>query len=197
MVFMCQSQGAEPNPAAPQEKVRDLRRSTQCNWPYLEIHSARPDWVEVSLPCVFEAADQFTEFSVWFFSELTEETRDALRTALRELVLNAIEWGGGLDSSKRVRVAILHGQHAVLCRVVDPGEGFQFDDLSHAAIANPADMPCHHISVREKKGLRAGGFGLSIVQASIDELLYNGKGNEVVFIKYTHRVLPRRSATAS
>ena len=196
-MFVCQSEGAEPTPASAQAKDLELRESTQCNWPYLEIHSARHDWVEVSLPCVFEAADQFTEFSMWFLSELEEETRDALRTALRELVLNGIEWGGRLDSSRRVRVAILRGQHAVLCRVVDPGEGFQFDDLSHAAIANPADMPCHHISVREKKGLRAGGFGLSIVQASIDELLYNGKGNEVVFIKYTHQVSPRKSATAS
>ena len=196
-MFVCQSEGAQPTPASAQAKDLELRESTQCNWPYLEIHSARHDWVEVSLPCVFEAADQFTEFSMWFLSELEEETRDALRTALRELVLNGIEWGGRLDSSRRVRVAILHGQHAVLCRVVDPGEGFQFDDLSHAAIANPADSPFHHMSVREKKGLRAGGFGLSIVQASIDELLYNGKGNEVVFIKYTHRVLPRRSATAS
>lgn len=196
-MFVCQSEGAQPTPASAQAKDLELRESTQCNWPYLEIHSARHDWVEVSLPCVFEAADQFTEFSMWFLSELEEETRDALRTALRELVLNGIEWGGRLDSSRRVRVAILRGQHAVLCRVVDPGEGFQFDDLSHAAIANPADMPCHHISVREKKGLRAGGFGLSIVQASIDELLYNGKGNEVVFIKYTHQVSPRKSATAS
>ena len=196
-MFVCQSEGAQPTPASAQAKDLELRESTQCNWPYLEIHSARHDWVEVSLPCVFEAADQFTEFSMWFLSELEEETRDALRTALRELVLNGIEWGGRLDSSRRVRVAILRGQHAVLCRVVDPGEGFQFDDLSHAAVANPADMPCHHISVREKKGLRAGGFGLSIVQASIDELLYNGKGNEVVFIKYTHQVSPRKSATAS
>ncbi len=161
----------------------------QCNWPCLEIHSARHDWVELSLPCALEAADQFSEFSEWFFAELKEETRGTLMAALRELVLNAIEWGGKLDKTKRVRVAILRGRHAVFCRIADPGEGFQFDNLSHAAICNPADKPCHHLAVRERMGLRAGGFGLSIVQASIDEVLYNDSGNEVVFIKYLGRRL--------
>lgn len=155
-----------------------------CNWPSLEIHSARHDWVELSLPCVLEAADQFNEFSVWFFAELQEEVREALTLALRELVLNGIEWGGRLDGSKRVRIAILRGQSSVLCRIADPGNGFRFEDLSHAAISNPPEDPARHLLAREQMGLRAGGFGLAIVQASIDELLYNDSGNEVVFIKY-------------
>lgn len=66
--------------------------------------------MELSLTCSFEAADQFNEFVEWFFSELPESIRVALRTAMRELILNAIEWGGRLDGSKRVRVAILQGQ---------------------------------------------------------------------------------------
>jgi anti-sigma regulatory factor (Ser/Thr protein kinase) len=178
--------GANSSPQMREETPKEYAAS-QCNWPCLEIHSARNDWVELSLPCVLEAADQFTEFSVWFFAELQEDTRDALRMALRELILNAIEWGGKLDGAQRVRVAILRGQHAVLCRIADPGKGFRFDNLSHAAISNPADNPCNHLLVREQLGLRAGGFGLSIVQASIDELLYNDSGNEVVFIKYLRR----------
>ncbi len=158
-----------------------------CNWPSLEIHSARHDWVELSLPCVLEAADQFTEFSIWFFADLEEEVREALRMALRELVLNGIEWGGKLDGSKRVRVAILRGRDSVLCRIADPGEGFRFENLSHAAVSNPLDNPCRHLLVREQMGLRAGGYGLSIVLSTIDELLYNDSGNEAVFIKYLRR----------
>ena len=38
--------------------------------------------------------------------------------------------------------------------------------------------------VREKKGLRPGGFGLLTVRGSVDELLYNEKRNEVVFVRY-------------
>ena len=185
MMALSQTSATKANPSLSVLK-KSLEESgpSQCNWPCLEIHSARHDWVELSLPCVLEAADQFSEFSVWFFAELKEETREALTTAMRELVLNAIEWGGRLDQSKRVRVAILRGQYAVLCRIADPGEGFQLDNLSHAAICNPAEKPCHHLEVREQMGLRAGGFGLAIVQASIDEVLYNDSGNEVVFIKY-------------
>ncbi len=40
------------------------------------------------------------------------------------------------------------------------------------------------MDVRDAKGLRAGGFGLLTVQSSVDELLYNEKRNEVVFVKY-------------
>ena len=41
-----------------------------------------------------------------------------------------------------------------------------------------------HAIVREEKGLRPGGFGILTVRAKVDELLYNEKRNEVVFIKY-------------
>ena len=38
--------------------------------------------------------------------------------------------------------------------------------------------------VREEKGIRPGGFGLLMVRNSVDELIYNEKRNEVVFVKY-------------
>jgi anti-sigma regulatory factor (Ser/Thr protein kinase) len=190
MMSLSQPSPKKANPSLTVQKEAFKKcGAPQCNWPCLEIHSARHDWVELSLPCALEAADQFSEFSEWFFAELKEETRATLTAALRELVLNAIEWGGKLDETARVRVAILRGRHAVFCRIADPGEGFQFDNLSHAAICNPPDKPCHHLAVRERMGLRAGGFGLSIVQASIDEVLYNDSGNEVVIIKYLGRRL--------
>jgi anti-sigma regulatory factor (Ser/Thr protein kinase) len=175
-------------------KLTDLRTGEESSsalepakptWPCLEIHSARPDWVEVSLPCMIEAADQLNEFLVWHFAELQEDVRESVRIALRELLLNAVEWGGKLDATKCVRVALLLGQRAVLCRIADPGNGFRIGNLSHAAIGNPDDRPCDHMAVREQNGLRPGGFGLKIVKGSIDELMYNATGNEVIFLKYT------------
>ena len=46
------------------------------------------------------------------------------------------------------------------------------------------DDPIAHMHVREAKGIRPGGFGLLMVRASVDELLYNEQRNEVVFVKY-------------
>ena len=52
--------------------------------------------------------------------------------------------------------------------------------LPHAAIAGD---PFTHLDVREKLGLRAGGFGLLICQGMVDEMRYNDQGNEVTLIK--------------
>jgi anti-sigma regulatory factor (Ser/Thr protein kinase) len=70
----------------------------------------------------------------------------------------------------------------LMYRIADPGQGFNFDDLAHAAISY-AD-PTEHMKVREEKQLRPGGFGLLMVRAQVDELVYNEKHNEVMFMKY-------------
>jgi anti-sigma regulatory factor (Ser/Thr protein kinase) len=104
-------------------------------------------------------------------------------SAFRELVMNAVEWGGRLDPNRKVRIACVRTDKMLMYRIADPGPGFKFEDLNHAAIAHPGD-PIEHMSIRELKGLRAGGFGLLLVRARVDELVYNEKQNEVVFIKY-------------
>ena len=53
------------------------------HWPRLEMNSSRHDWVELSLPCSFQAAERFGEFTEAFFYELPEDTRKDLRTSLR------------------------------------------------------------------------------------------------------------------
>jgi anti-sigma regulatory factor (Ser/Thr protein kinase) len=165
------------------------------NWPRLEMNSSRHDWVELSLPCSFQAVERFDEFTASFFYELPENTREELRTALRELILNAIEWGGRLDETRRVRVTIVRGRDSIFCKVADPGDGFSFHNLSHASICNAADKPWDHLPAREKLGLRAGGFGLAIVEAAVDELIFNETGNEVVFIKNLKQRRPSAQAS--
>ncbi len=39
-------------------------------------------------------------------------------------------------------------------------------------------------AVREEKGLRPGGLGLTMVHAIADDLVYNESQNEVVLVKY-------------
>ena len=63
------------------------------------------------------------------------------------------------------------------------GRGFAFEDLSHAALGN-APGAIAHDAVRNAKGLRPGGFGLVLIRAIADELIYNERRNEVLFVKY-------------
>jgi anti-sigma regulatory factor (Ser/Thr protein kinase) len=104
--------------------------------------------------------------------------------AFHELLLNAVEWGGKLDPNRKVRISYLRARRMLMYRIADPGQGFQFAGLDHAAISHTPDEPTAHDQVRQSKGLRPGGFGLLMTQANVDELVYNEKQNEVVFVKY-------------
>ena len=64
----------------------------------------------------------------------------------------------------------------VMCRVKDPGEGFSLDEIEHAAIANPDDDPLRHVTLRDAKGLRPGGYGVLLARKLVDELIYSEKG---------------------
>ena len=116
--------------------------------------------------------------------KLAPDVRESIGYAFRELLLNAVEWGGKLDPTRTVRISCLRAKRMLLYRIADPGPGFNIEDLPHAAIGQPPDDPIAHMQVREAKGIRPGGFGLLMVRASVDELLYNEKRNEVVFVKY-------------
>ena len=97
--------------------------------------------------------------------------------------MNGIEWGGHLNPAQTVRVACLRTRRMLLYRIANPGTGFKLEDLSHAA-GGDGTAPMAHDQVREEKGLRPGGFGLLLIRAIADELIYNEQRNEVVFVKY-------------
>jgi CheY-like chemotaxis protein/anti-sigma regulatory factor (Ser/Thr protein kinase) len=152
--------------------------------PPIEVLSAKPEWVELVVPCTREAAGRIEAVMAQLDAGLAPEMRESIAYAFRELLLNAVEWGGRLDPSRTVRISCLKAKRMLLYRISDPGPGFNIEELPHAAVGQPADEPIAHMLVREAKGIRPGGFGLLTVQASVDELLYNEKRNEVVFVKY-------------
>ena len=117
-------------------------------------------------------------------SEQAEPVREAVGQAFRELLNNAVEWGGKLDPNRKVRISCVRAKRLLLYRIADPGEGFDLEKLRHAAITNPPDSPLEHALVREEQGLRPGGLGLMMTQSLVDELIYNEARNEVMFIKY-------------
>lgn len=150
----------------------------------IEVISARPEWVEMIVPCTREAADRIQEVTAELDTSLPPDLRESIAYAFRELLMNAIEWGGQLDPDRKVRIASLRTRRMILYRIADPGPGFDIDNLPHSAIGQPPDNPIAHMEVREAQGIRPGGFGLLTVRASVDELIYNEQRNEVVFVKY-------------
>jgi CheY-like chemotaxis protein len=150
----------------------------------IEVVSARPHWVELVVPCERALADRIQGFMMALKADLPDDVRNAVGDAFREMLLNAIEWGGKLDPRRKVRISYLRAQRMLMYRIADPGVGFHFAGLEHAAISNPPEDPIRHMRVRDEKGLRAGGFGILMTQQKVDEVLYNEKQNEVVLIKY-------------
>jgi CheY-like chemotaxis protein len=152
--------------------------------PPIEVLSATPNWVELLVPCERTIAKRVQSFLSRLESDLPQEQREAVGLAFRELLNNAVEWGGRLDPNQKVRISFVRTQRAILYRIDDPGPGFRMEELKHAAINNPDDDPLAHTTAREEKGLRPGGLGLMMTKALVDELVYNEARNEVVLIKY-------------
>ena len=150
----------------------------------IEVISAKPEWLELVAPCTLEMADRIQSFVLHLEANLPEAVREAVASAFRELLTNAIEWGGKLDPNRKVRISCVRTKRLLLYRISDPGEGFDIDRLRHAAITNPDDDPMRHLSIREEQGLRPGGFGLAMTRSLVDDLIYNEARNEVLLIKY-------------
>jgi PAS domain S-box-containing protein len=148
----------------------------------IEVISAKPAWVELLVPCLRAAAEQIQPVIAHLGSDLAPDVLESVSDAFRELLMNAIEWGGGLDPNRKVRIACVRTQRVLMYRIADPGPGFKLQDVDHAAIAHAS--PLEHVPIREQKGLRAGGFGILMVRENADELVYNEKQNEVIFMKY-------------
>ena len=179
-------------PFPPREAVEVAQRALrQDASPPIEVVSAKPHWVELLIPCTREAAERIESFLMKLDTDLPDEQRDTIGLAFRELLMNAVEWGGKLDPNRKVRIAYLRSTHILLYRIADPGPGFNFKELVHAAVGQPTGEPLAHVSVRDQLGIRPGGFGIAMIRAIADELLYNEAQNEVIFIKYLSVPAPR------
>ena len=164
-----------------------LARQAASESPWREdIHvlSARPGWVSVRINCRLITADRIMAFAKELNTQLPEGSRMELMQALREILLNAMEHGGAYDPEKVVELTAVRTARALVFYLRDPGTGFRPESLAHAAIANPPENPAAHIRVREKQGMRPGGYGLLMAAGTVDELIYSDVGNQVLLIKY-------------
>jgi anti-sigma regulatory factor (Ser/Thr protein kinase) len=155
-----------------------------CQAAGIEVVSATPEWVELRVPCDLAAFSPLQKLLARLDADLPQEINEAISYAFREMLVNAVEYGCRLDPTGHVEVRFVRLKRAFICRIKDPGEGFDPARLEHAAVSNPQDDPLRHASVREELGLRAGGFGILLTSRLVDELVYNERHNELMFVKY-------------
>jgi anti-sigma regulatory factor (Ser/Thr protein kinase) len=150
----------------------------------IEVLSARPGWIAVRVNCRLATADRLISFAREFAAQLPETARQEIMLALREILINAMEHGAAFNPDQVVEVNAILTARTMTFRVRDPGAGFRKEAITHAVHSNPSDDPTAHIVQRNQEGMRAGGYGLLLAAGTVDELIYNELGNEVLLIKY-------------
>jgi anti-sigma regulatory factor (Ser/Thr protein kinase)/ActR/RegA family two-component response regulator len=169
------------------EEVADMVRAAieDDNWQNsIRVVSGVPYWITLRVSCRLITADRLTRFMTEYRSDLPSAERDLLMTAFREMLLNAMEHGAGFDPEKVIEVTAAQTSRAIVFHFRDPGNGFDRDDLKHAATSNHPHDVIKSAMERTNAGMRPGGFGMLIVRQIVDELVYNERGNEVLLIKH-------------
>lgn len=149
----------------------------------IEVLSATPDWINVRVNCRLLSAERLVNFLTELRSDVPEAPRDDFMFAFREVLMNAMEHGGGFDPDQVVEVTAVRTARTLVFHLRDPGPGFDMAALRHAAVTRPDD-PLAVAEIREHDGLRPGGFGLLLARKIVDEMLYSERGNEVILIKH-------------
>jgi anti-sigma regulatory factor (Ser/Thr protein kinase) len=147
----------------------------------IEVVSARPGWIAVRVNCRLATAERLMSFAREFAAQLPEDKRQEIMFALREILMNAMEHGAKFNPDQVVEVNAIRTARTMTFRVRDPGAGFRRENLSHVA---SFEDPAAHLALRDQQGMRAGGYGMLLAAGTVDELIYNEQGNEVILIKY-------------
>ena len=150
----------------------------------IEVVSGLPHWLTLRVSCRRVTAERLIAFMTELQDALPHDERDLLIAAFRELLLNAMEHGAGFDAEKVVEVTAAKTARAIVYHFRDPGDGFDPDDLKHAASEPTAEQVVTSAMHRAEQGLRPGGFGMLIARSVADELVYNERRNEVLLIKH-------------
>jgi anti-sigma regulatory factor (Ser/Thr protein kinase) len=149
----------------------------------IRVESATPAWLRVIARCEVATADRVIQF-MNEISDLDGRERESMSFALKEILMNAMEYGGKFNPERLVEVSYVRGKRVIIYRIRDPGDGLSLEELTHAAICNPPEEPVRHLEVRDAMGIRPGGFGVLLSRKLVDDLIYSEQGNDVLLIKY-------------
>src|SRR5215469_5868694 len=150
----------------------------------IQVLSAKPGWVSLRVNCRLITAERLMTFAKELSARLSDDTRQEMMYALREILMNAMEHGAAFNPEQVVELTAVRTARSMVFYIRDPGAGFRRESLAHAATANPDENPVAHIEAREEEGMRAGGYGMLLAAGTVDELIYSEIGNEVLLIKY-------------
>ena len=118
---------------------------------------------------------------LFLLTALSEEDVGRIRYAVLEMIENAVEWGNRRRKELLVTISYQVTDAYLKFVITDQGSGFDPNAVPHAACE---DDPVAHLCIREKLGLRDGGFGMLITRGIMDEVRYNETGNQVTLIKH-------------
>lgn len=93
----------------------------------------------------------------------------AVKLALEEAFVNAIKHGNHYDSSKHVTVEYSVTKDQLNLNIADEGDGFSPECVPDPTADENLERPC--------------GRGLMLMQAYMDEVSYNDRGNQVRMVK--------------
>ena len=99
----------------------------------------------------------------------TPDDRFALELVLDEAITNAVKHGNGNDPDKKVTVKFTSTPQRFEVEITDEGPGFDYN-----ALPNPT---C------EENLLKPSGRGVLLMNAYMDEVVFNEKGNSVRLVK--------------
>lgn len=172
-------------PVKPEELLRTVRRTLELppGPDPIEVVTAEPNWVELRFPCAVQSADRIENVVDQLNYGLPSKVRQCLKMALHELLMNAVKWGGRSGPDAQAQIAYLRTRKFVMCRVADPGSGFQPSEWQYS-IGSFALGPIAVNQPRQGPGLRPEGFGMQLAKTLVDELVYNESHNEVAMVKY-------------
>lgn len=168
-------------PFRPDDLLREVRRSLEHR---RELGERRTHTsVEMHLDSDILQRQQLNDLLSELFMQtpLSEDQIGRIRLATLEMIENAAEWGNRRHKDLTVTIAYEVTDQWLKFVITDEGPGFNPQNLPHAA--QDSD-PIAHMEIREKLGLRHGGFGILIARGMVDHFEYNERGNQVTLIKY-------------
>jgi serine/threonine-protein kinase RsbW len=113
----------------------------------------------------------------------TQDDVFAVHLALEEAFLNAVKHGNKMDPSKKVTLEYLVDEEKVEIRMTDEGRGF-----------NPQSIPDPRVG---RNLYRPEGRGLLLMNAYMDVVEYNERGNGLRMVRYKNRPVSGEPHTAS
>ena len=105
--------------------------------------------------CRLLSAERLVNFLTELRSDVPEAPRDDFMFAFREVLMNAMEHGGGFDPDQVVEVTAVRTARTMVFYLRDPGPGFDIAALRHAAVTRPDDpLAVAEVRARERPAPR-------------------------------------------